>query len=393
LRGGGTPSRAEGGEVSGPLVSVVIPAFNSERFLARTLVSVSRQTYRALEIIVVDDGSLDGTAGIVSRQAAIDPRVRLIRQENAGVAAARNRGIAESSGCFVAPLDADDLWHPQKIELQLRRFEERPSAGLVYCWSIGIDEEDRVMPQRVSPASFEGDVFAALVFQNFIGNASSPLIRRDCLNEVGGFDPALRAAGGEGCEDRKLYLDIAERHDFAVVPLFLVGYRQLAGSMSWNYDKMLRSHELIMAQARRRRPELPERIFRWSNARTRFYLALRALSSGRRRDGVRLCASALLRDPSLLFSHWFRYSALRAVGKLAGRGRADAGVHVPFELSPPDHAIVRAGWSVQRQRNFVAETRIQRRAAAPEFAERCPGKSAVSGAEALSSLSRSSGGD
>ncbi|MDF2765542.1 MAG: glycosyltransferase family 2 protein, partial [Rhodospirillales bacterium] len=138
--------------MSGPLVSVVIPAFNAERFLARTLDSVSRQTYSALEIIVVDDGSLDGTAGIVRQQAALDPRVRLIRQENAGVAAARNRGIAESDGCFVAPLDADDLWHPQKIELQLRRFEERPSAGLVYCWSIGIDEEDRVMRQRVSPA-------------------------------------------------------------------------------------------------------------------------------------------------------------------------------------------------------------------------------------------------
>jgi glycosyltransferase involved in cell wall biosynthesis len=379
--------------VSGPLVSVVIPAFNAERFLARTLDSVSRQTYSALEIIVVDDGSLDGTAGIVRQQAALDPRVRLIRQENAGVAAARNRGIAESDGCFVAPLDADDLWHPQKIELQLRRFEERPSAGLVYCWSIGIDEEDRVMRQRVSPASFEGDVFAALVFQNFIGNASSPLIRRACLDEVGGFDPALRVAGGEGCEDRKLYLDIAERHDFAVVPRFLVGYRQLAGSMSWNYEKMLRSHELIMAQARRRRPELPERIFRWSNARTHFYLGLRALSSGRRRDGVRLCAAALLRDPSLLFSHWFRYSVGRALGKLAGIGRAEAGVHVPFALSPLDRPIVPAGWSVQRQRKFVAATRIQRRPAAPALCVSSPGEAAVSGAEPLSTLSGSSGGD
>ncbi|HEX6102797.1 MAG TPA: hypothetical protein VF031_07100, partial [Alphaproteobacteria bacterium] len=184
-----------------------------------------------------------------------------------------------------------------------------------------------------------------------------------------------------------------ERHEFAIVPLFLVGYRQLAGSMSWNHEKMLRSHELIMAQARRRRPELPERIFRWSNARTRFYLGLRAVSSARRRDGVRLCASALLRDPSLLFSHWFRYSVGRAVGKLAGIGRAEAGVHVPFELSPQDRPIVPAGWSVQRQRKFVAATRIQRGPAAPALPVRSPGEAAATGAEALSSLSGSSGCD
>jgi hypothetical protein len=197
------------------------------------------------------------------------------------------------------------------------------------------------------------------VFQNFIGNASSPLIRRECLEEVGGFDERLRAAGAEGCEDRKLYLDIAEHHDFAVVPLFLVGYRQLPGSMSWKSEQMLRSPELIMAEARRRHPEVPERIYRWANARTEFYLGLRRLSSDRLK-GVALCASALRRDPSLLLSHWFRYSLGRAVGKVVGtKERA----RTPFAQAPVDWPTVPAGWAVQRQRDYAASFRLKRRAA------------------------------
>jgi glycosyltransferase involved in cell wall biosynthesis len=351
--------------VSGPLVSVVIPVYNGARFISRTLDSVSAQTHGTLEIVVVDDGSTDRTRDLVLERAAADPRIRLVRQENAGVAAARNRGIRESQGPFIAPLDADDLWHPEKIERQLRRFEERPEAGLVYCWSIGIDDQDCVFPQRVSPASFEGDVFAALVFQNFIGNASSPLIRRECLEEVGGFDESLRAARAEGCEDRKLYMDIAERHDFALEPLFLVGYRQMPGSMSWKSDQMLRSHELIMADARRRHPEVPERIFRWANARTNFYLGLRRLRSAPL-EGLVFCASALGRDPSLFLSHWFRYSVGRGVGKVVGTKEV---TRTPFAQSPVERPVVPAGWTVQRQRNYAASVRIERRPSRPHHVD------------------------
>lgn len=336
---------------------MIIPAFNAARFLARTLEAVSRQTHHALEIVVIDDGSLDGTADVVRQQAALDARVRLVRQENAGVAAARNRGIAESNGCFIAPWTPTICGITEKIERQLRRFEERPEAGLVYCWSIGIDEQDCVLPQRVSPASFEGDVFAALVFQNFIGNASSPLIRRGCIEEVGAFDETLRAAQAEGCEDRKLYMDIAERHDFALVPLFLVGYRQMPGSMSWKSEQMLRGHELIMAEARRRHPEVPERIFRWALARTKFYLGLRRLHSAPL-GGLALCASALRRDPSLFLSHWFRYSVGRGVSKVV---RKEEGARTPFAQSPVDLPTVPAGRTVQRQRDYAASVRIQRR--------------------------------
>lgn len=338
--------------------------------------SASAQTHLDLEIVVVDDGSTDRTSEIACAAAATDPRIRLVRQANTGVAAARNRGIAQSRGRFIAPLDADDLWHPEKIERQLGRFAERPECALVYCWSIGIDEDDRVMSQRISPSSFEGDVFAAIAFQNFIGNASAPLIRRDCLETVGGFDESLRAAGGEGCEDRKLYLDLAERYDFALVPLFLVGYRQIAGSMSWNHTAMLRSHKLIMDEVRAHGPELPERIFRWSLARTELYLGLRAISARHAAKGLALCASAFLRDPNLLLSHWAWYSINRGLRRLAN---IRSGEHTPFAVSPIEREIVPPGWVVRRQRSFAAAVRSRGRPAE----RRRPAHTAPLGGEAV----------
>src|SRR5439155_4413373 len=107
-----------------PLVTVVIAAFNAMAHIEETCLSALRQTYRSLEVIVVDDGSTDETSRIVQRLAASDSRVRLIRQQNRGVAAARNAGIAAASGEFIAPLDADDLWDSTKIERQVRRLQD-----------------------------------------------------------------------------------------------------------------------------------------------------------------------------------------------------------------------------------------------------------------------------
>ena len=346
--------------MSGPLVSVVIPVYNGARFISRTLDSVLAQTHRTLEIVVVDDGSTDRTTDLVLERAAADPRVRLVHQENSGVAAARNRGIRESQGPFIAPLDADDLWHPEKIERQLRRFEERPEAGLVYCWSIGIDEHDAVLPYPPAPAAYEGDVLAAVLFQDFIGNASVPLIRRGCLEAVGGYDESLRAAGAEGCEDRKLLLDLAERYDFYLVPLFLVGYRQLPQSMSRDHEKMLRSYELVMSEATRKRVDLPKRVLRWARARNRFYLALRAASKRRYGEALSLCCSALHHDPTLLTSPWLRGAALRGLRKAGGKDRPQQH-RLGFDQMAIDFPVASPGWVGNRRRRYVQNLRLRPR--------------------------------
>src|SRR5262249_3226700 len=122
-------------ERESPLVSVIVAAYNAERYIEETCLSVLGQTYTPLELVVVDDGSTDRTGAIVSALTASDPRVHLIHQTNSGVAAARNRAIAAARGEFIAPLDADDLWHSTKIERQVRRLQEcGPETGLVYCW-------------------------------------------------------------------------------------------------------------------------------------------------------------------------------------------------------------------------------------------------------------------
>ena len=189
LRGGMTPAG---------LVSVTV--YNASATIERTLRSVMMQTYTPLEIIVVDDGSNDNSAAIVERIRREDPRIVLLRQSNEGVARARNLGIAHAHGTFIAPIDADDIWHPRKIEKQIAVMEGGGDRiGLVYCYCRNIDERDFITVQEWQQHEARGDVYALLILSNFVGNASSPLIRRANLEEVGGYDPSLLAQSAQGC--------------------------------------------------------------------------------------------------------------------------------------------------------------------------------------------------
>ena len=235
-------------------VAVIIPAYNAEATLDETLRSVRGQTYRALEIVVVDDGSTDGTRAVGERHAERDKRVRVITQTNGGVAAARNNGIEQTSAPIVAPVDADDLWHPRKIERQMRLLRAGgPETALVYCWSALVDERS-IVTSRPGSQSNAGDVLLQLCYGNFVGNGSSALMRRSAVLAAGGYDPGLRARQAQGCEDWKLYLALAEDNLFAVVPDYLIGYRQATSSMSGDVSQMLRSDALVRAEFAERNP-------------------------------------------------------------------------------------------------------------------------------------------
>ena len=239
-----------------PRVSVIVPAFNAAASIGDTLDSALAQTYAEIEVIVVNDGSTDGTMDVVTARARLDSRIRVIEQANAGVAVARNRGIEAARGQFIAPLDADDFWDPSKIVRQMRRMEEcGPRTGFVYCWWVWLDERNRVLD--ASPRwRVEGDVRAKLLQVNFCGNASVPLIRREALEAVGGYDSAMRRSGAQGCEDWDIVVKISERYEAAVAPAALVGYRRRATSMSAACDSMWRSWELLMKGVERRQPGL-----------------------------------------------------------------------------------------------------------------------------------------
>ena len=280
-----------------PLVSVVIPAYNAEMFLEKTLDSVLAQTYKNIEVLVVDDGSQDRTAEIVEGVAQRDNRVILLRQSNAGVAAARNLAIEKSSGEYIAPIDADDIWYPQKLEKQVQcMLQAEPSVWLVYAWSVDIDEEG-LLTGGFSAPTLDGEVYTALVYRNFLGNASVPLIRRTCLDRVGYYNCQLKENNAQGCEDGDIYLRIAERYQFRVVPEFLIGYRKTNSSMSCNYTAMAKSHLLVLADVQQRHPEIPVTIYQWSISNFYMYLAYESRRSGNHWSTLFWLYKALLVDP------------------------------------------------------------------------------------------------
>ncbi len=256
-----------------PLVSVIVPAFNAARFIEKTLRSVLAQTYEYFEVIVVDDGSDDQTPALIQALQQEDTRIRLIRQDNAGVAAARNKAIQMARGALIASIDADDLWFPQNLEKQVAcMLEAGPSVGLVYSWSVDIDEQGRLLGS-VHASNISGDVFSTLLVHNFLANASCTLIRRAALEKVGLFNTEFKQQDAQGCEDWDLFLRVAEHYQFRVVPEFLVGYRKLSQSMSGNRKAMARSLGLIWKAVEQRYPRIPSSMERLSSSSFYVHLA------------------------------------------------------------------------------------------------------------------------
>lgn len=278
-----------------PLVSVVIPAYNAEPFITQTLESVLAQSYDNLEVLVVNDGSTDRTAEKVARLAQQDARIKLFHQPNTGVAAARNLAIHKAQGAFVAVIDADDLWHCDQIAKQVGCFLVSPdTVGLVYSWSIDIDEQDWPLA-GIHAAEIAGKVYATLLCHNFLGNASCTMMRRSSLMQVGGYDESFQAQNAYGCEDWDLYLRIAEKYEFRVVPEFLVGYRKLRHSMSYDYDRMARSHALMLQGAQQRHP-LSGWLYRLSRSSFYLYFGHQASESGADREALRWVMAAAKAD-------------------------------------------------------------------------------------------------
>lgn len=293
-----------------PQVSVIVPVYNGAATIDETLDSIRAQTLSDIEIIVVDDGSTDETAARVKRHAIADPRIRLLHTANGGVARARNAGIAAARADLVAPVDADDLWHPQKLELQVAAMQRGgDKVGLVYCWFTIIDEHSRLIG-RGNRSRDEGDVLRRMSCGNLVGNGSAPLMRKAAVLAVQGYDPGLHDQGAQGCEDLKIYFAIAERWHFAIVPHSLVGYRATQASMSSDARRMLRSYDLVMNPARQRHPALASE-FRKGRIYLCEWLLRRAATSG-----------SLEQFLELLQETWrqSRWAAVRAIPACARRG-------------------------------------------------------------------------
>lgn len=199
-------------------VSVVIPVYNAADVVRETIASVLAQTWTDYEIVVVDDGSTDGSAAAIRE---FGDKVRLIRQDNGGVAKARNRGIAESRGGYLALLDHDDLWHPTKLAKQVELLDRRPEVGMVITDVAHIDREGR--PMGIVGAGYNpSETFARLFVRGYVPTPSAAMIRRSVLSAVGGFDETFRSAG---LDDHELWTRVAAHCDIANIPEPLTYHR------------------------------------------------------------------------------------------------------------------------------------------------------------------------
>lgn len=281
------------------LVSVIIPAFDAAEHIRQTLDSVLAQTYPKIEVIVVDDGSSDATSTVVKEFAARDARIQLLQQRNAGTGAARNTAIQAARGKYIAPLDADDFWFPEKLEKQVARLEQcSKETGLVYCWSMLIDQHGELF--RDCSHTEEGRLRRALVLRNIVGNGSVPLFRATILEKIGLYLTRAEQGGAQGCEDWDLYLRIAEHFDVRVVPEYLVAYRQAGSNMSANAETMATSFAVVMRRARERNSDLRSSLFRWSTGSFYLYLVRNCILWGHYRRCLRFLQEAVLADPALL---------------------------------------------------------------------------------------------
>lgn len=246
-----------------PRVSVVIPCYQAAWSVGRTLASVFAQTFAPFEVILVDDGSTDALDAAIAPYRA---RLTVVRQPNAGLAAARNRGIAAARADLVAPLDADDLWHPDFLAALVTALDAAPAAPFAFADSFRIDEADRLLPELALPRPPRHD-FAGLISLNSVGNGSAAVFRRAPLLAAGGYDSSLRDRAAQGAEDWKLLVTLAAAGEPVRVGRRLVAYRLTRAGMSQaRPHRQLAAIEAVIGDLRRDFPAAPPRLFR--DART-----------------------------------------------------------------------------------------------------------------------------
>jgi glycosyltransferase involved in cell wall biosynthesis len=221
------------------LVSVVIPTYNYAHFLGDAIESALAQAYKNIEVIVVDDGSSDNTSDVVKKY---EGAVRYIYQNNRGLSAARNTGIRESRGQYIAFLDADDIWMPEKISEQLKLFEGQNNIGAVSCRFYEMNERMIVLAESKHKDYPPKVLKEKLMLSNAVSGGSSIVVKKECFDLVGLFDEKLSAA-----EDWDMWLRISTKFNIRIVekPLLKVRVGNYSMSSSENAQKML-DNELVV---------------------------------------------------------------------------------------------------------------------------------------------------
>ena len=222
-----------------PKVSVIIPTYNSAQFIAEALESVFVQTYKDYEVIVVDDGSTDNTKEVLKPYMS---KIRYIYKENGGAASARNVGIKNARGEYIAFLDSDDLWLPEKLEKQMGYFEEHPQVDMVFANCVRFSEEVSNTRNDIRQLVSD-DMFVNIWWYNIIPT-STVIVKRECFKKVGFFDESREL---ETTEDKEMWLRIAREYKIGHLDEVLTKYRvRFSGYNRSNIDRAYNSTKLVI---------------------------------------------------------------------------------------------------------------------------------------------------
>jgi glycosyltransferase involved in cell wall biosynthesis len=326
-----------------PTLTIVIPAYNVERYVREATLSALNQTRRDIEVIVVDDGSTDGT---VAALAGIeDPRLRVISQANCGLSGARNTGIREARGNYIGFLDADDRWMPEKAEKHLALMEGDAGIGVTYCHSLYIDEQS-ADKGRILFSRSKNPTLAQMVRRNRVGNGSSPIVLAECFKRAGLFDETLRS-----CEDWEMWVRIMRETHFSarLVPEVLTCYRVNTDSLSMNFAPFLENAERACARVERETAGVSKRVHREGRASMYRITATKALYNDQRPKAISLLIRAFQVCPWLLLVDpraWVTLAMLPLPQGLSASARTFVGRivrPVSFRTSPVGPATLASG--------------------------------------------------
>lgn len=271
-----------------PTVSVLIPTYNRAQIVTKAIDSALAQTYRPIEIVVLDDGSTDATRTVI---ATYGSAIVYHYQENRGIAGARNAALRLCSGDYIAFLDSDDYWLPEKLERQLSLFRQHPEYGMVACQCASIDAQGRFR-QKNRPGR-SGWILEPLFYKNFI-RTSAAVVTRACIEAVGLFDETLRE-----CEEYDLWLRIAARFQVGFINEPLAVYTDNPCGVST--DSLAgRLHRLRVLEKPYLQELIPQRAYRRRIADTCHYIGRHFCEKGKRREGVRYLVRAQKLAPLFL---------------------------------------------------------------------------------------------
>ncbi len=228
-----------------PNVSVIIPTYNSAKFLPETIESVLGQTYQDFELIIIDDGSTDHTKEVIASYLKDHPqKIKYFYQKNSGVSAARNHGMQAAKGSFIAIIDSDDLWFPGRLMEGMKMMDAHPNVGLVHSNVINITEEGKPFNIISRNKKFLSGYISDYIFLRKADIlCPTVLFRKECCDRLGGFDHNLATLG---CEDRELWIRIAKQYEIAFIDKPLAYYRVRSDSMSHNIPKMLQARLYVV---------------------------------------------------------------------------------------------------------------------------------------------------